>query len=348
MSSVVVIPAYKPDNDLIKLTNELVDEHFDVLVVNDGSGKEFDGIFEEVSKTAKVIANETNMGKGCALKHGFSMVRELFPECTNLITADADGQHLVSDIKRVSYELEKGADFVLTVRRRRQKVPFRSRFGNDLSKLVYTILTGHYFQDNQSGLRGFSVDNIDWLLKVGGDKYDYEMNMLFYADKQAIPITTITIDAIYFDGNKSSHFSPLKDTALIYKTLFSSAWASVATLLFIESCMVFTSIVFKYNLFYINVPSIGIASSFICMTVYRFGIFRDFKYNDGLRTIVYSILRYTIYTLGVLIFHLVVPGMPLFVAFNLIVVLAIAPEYYMHKGIHAASYKDVNKEHKTA
>ena len=344
MHCTVVIPAYQPDNSLIKIVDELIAEKFDILVINDGSGEAYDDIFRSVEGKATVISNPQNMGKGYTLKHGFSKLRELFPECEGFITADSDGQHLVKDIVRVRQELEKGSEFVLTVRQRKNKIPFRSRFGNDLSKIVYTILTGHYFQDNQSGLRGFLIDNVDWLTKVGGNKYDYEMNMLFYADKQGISITTIMIEAIYFDGNATSHFSPLQDTLRIYRTLFASAVPTIVTALLIEASMLFFSIVFGYRIFYINVPSIGIAGSFICMTLYRFGVFRTLRYQDGLRTLIYTVFRFSVYTLGVFIFHLLFDDLILFINFNMVVVLEIIPEYLLHKAMHVSSYKDVNKE----
>lgn len=185
MEKVVVIPAYKPDETLISLVEELTNEGFGVLVINDGSGQGFTRLFDSVKNTpnATLIENSKNLGKGGALKHGFKRIQEFFPDCKYFVTADADGQHFVKDIKRVFVELEKEAKMVLAVRIRKTKIPFRSRFGNDLSKLVYTILTGHYFTDNQSGLRGFTIDCVDWLTRVRGEKYDYEMNMLFYAEK---------------------------------------------------------------------------------------------------------------------------------------------------------------------
>lgn len=343
---VVVIPAYEPNNNLVELVKTLSFQGYGVLVIDDGSGEKFKNIFEKVSlyPNTFVIANECNMGKGATLKHGISRIREFFPECRIFVTADADGQHRVEDIDKVRAELESNARMVLTVRIRKGKIPFRSRFGNDLSKFVYTILTGHYFTDNQSGLRGFRIEDSEWLTRVRGSKYDYELNVLFYADKQMIPITTIPIDAIYIDDNKDSHFSPVRDTILIYRRLFSTAWPSFATVITWGAIMLIVSFFLKYNLFFLHIPGFGVICTFISVIFYRFIVLRRFKYRDGLRSIIYALFRYSLYTAGVAILHFIFGWLPLFVALAIIVAALLPVEYYFRKGMHVAQYKDINKE----
>ena len=343
---VVVIPAYEPNNNLVELVKELSFGGYGVLVVDDGSGEKFQSVFEKVAlyPNTFVIKNEHNMGKGATLKHGISRLTEFFPECKIFITADADGQHRVEDIDRVKVELENNARFVLTVRIRKGKIPLRSRFGNDLSKFVYTILTGHYFTDNQSGLRGFTIGDVDWLKRVRGNKYDYELNVLFYADKQSIPITTIPIDAIYIDDNKDSHFSPVKDTILIYRRLFSTAWPTFATVITWEAIMLLITIFLNYNLFFLHIPGFGVMCTFISVIFYKFIVLRRFKYNDGLRSIIYALFRYTLYTAGTAILHFALPFLPMFVALNIVVAALLPVEYYFRKGMHVSQYRDINKE----
>ena len=346
METVVVIPAYKPDENLIGLVEELAGEGFGVLVINDGSGSGYTRLFEAVKNVPGVvlIANEKNLGKGATLKHGFRRILEFFPDCKYFVTADADGQHLVKDIKRVAIELANHARMVLAVRIRKGKIPFRSKFGNDLSKLVYTILTGHYFTDNQSGLRGFKIEDIEWLIRVRGEKYDYEMNMLFYADKQAIPITTIPIDAIYIDDNNSSHFNPVRDTLRIYGRLFSTAWPSFAGLFTWEFLIFVIGFLMKFKFFNVTVTGAGVVCLFLSIIFYKFIVFRNFQYRDLLRTVVYGLTRYIVYFGGTAVVHLVFPKLPFFFAVNLIVLAFIPLEYYFRKGMHAASYQDINKE----
>lgn len=88
----------------------------------------------------------------------------------------------MADILRVREALLSGSRFVLTTRTLHGKsVPLRSRVGNDLSRFFFSLAAGCFLEDNQSGLRGFSTDCLPWLTEIGGEKYDYEMNVLLYA-----------------------------------------------------------------------------------------------------------------------------------------------------------------------
>ena len=102
---VVLIPAYQPDNELVKLVKQLNEEHLSCLVVDDGSGEKYAPVFDEIKDLAQVVHAPVNGGKGSALKLGMNKIKELFPECTHFITADADGQHKVADIIRVKEAL---------------------------------------------------------------------------------------------------------------------------------------------------------------------------------------------------------------------------------------------------
>ena len=332
---VVVIPAYQPDELLVGLVQELRQREFAVLVVNDGSDAACDAVFDEVATQAAVIRSPKNEGKGAALKRGFAAVSEYYPECTHVITADADGQHKVEDICRVSEQLDTGDSFVLTMRRFDGKIPARSKFGNDLSRVVYTVMNGHYFDDNQSGLRGFSVDHLSWLQKVGGMKYDYEMNVLCYADKQGIRIVGLPIEAVYIDGNRSSHFNPVQDTIRIYRRLFSSLWPSLVGVVVLEALLMLGSILFGNEHCHFTVPTAVMLSALLTVLLYRVVEFRCIPYRDGPRSILAAIIRAAAYTgiaFSVRLSSLTM--IPLFVTVNVVAIGVLTAEYYVHKARH--------------
>ncbi len=344
MENIVLIPAYKPDEKLIALVEELDSCGLGIVVVNDGSGPEYDGIFEEVSKKAEVVTLLCNSGKGYALKSGMATIMQKHPECKYFVTADSDGQHKSEDILRVFKELESGSEFVLTVRKFRKDMPARSKVGNNLSRYIYTILNSHYFIDNQSGLRGFEALHAEWLVRVEGNKYDYEMNMLYHADKQGIIITTIPIAAIYIDNNSSSHFDPVKDTVRIYKRLFWSARISFASILLIEQMILAISLFLGYDFLHITLPSVGATAIAFNVLLNRFVVFRKFKYRDYMRVMVYTIIRFIFYSSGLWVFKLFMSYIPLFLSFNFIAIAMIPLEYLMHKLLYLSKYHDVNKE----
>ncbi len=361
MKEVVLIPAYQPDECLIGLVEALSREGLGILVVDDGSAIHCKPIFDAIRDKAVVIHAPKNGGKGAALKLGMGILRESFPEATHFITADADGQHRVEDILRVRRELQHGAGFVLTMRRLNRHIPLRSKIGNDLSRFIYTLLTGHFFRDNQSGLRGFDVEHIDWLLKVKGEKYDYEMNSLYYADKQHISITTLPIDAIYIDGNKSSHFDPIQDTLRIYRRLFASALGTFAGMGAVEVMILVASVLLHLgvlretlpgagfwgldvNVLYYIIPAAGAMGLAVHLIIDRFVTFRRIRYRDTLRLTVQTVFRFVIYTGCCLLLKFLAPWLDLWVGFNFIALCYIPLEYYTRKLLYISQYQVYTKE----
>ena len=169
------------------------------------------------------------------------------------------------------------------------------------------------------------------------------MNMLYYADKQGITITTLPIEALYIDNNKSSHFSPFKDTIRIYKRLFTSAWVTFASILIMEQCLLFVSIFFGYRLIHITIPGIGASTVIFTILLNRFVAFRQFRYKDSARLIAYTIIRYIIYLLVCALFKYTLSVIPIFFTFNFIALSLIPLEYLYHKNIYKVQYNDIHK-----
>lgn len=327
----VLIPAYEPDRELIPLAKQLKESGFAVLVVDDGSGEAYKDIFDAVRDHAHILTHEHNRGKGAALKTGMAYIRDHMPESEHFITCDADGQHKVEDVIRVSQQLAAGHKFVLTMRKLRRKIPLRSKVGNTMSRVVYALLTKRYLMDNQSGLRGFDRSYIDWLVEVEKDNYDYEMNVLYYAAKKAIPVHTILIEAIYINGNQSSHFHPVKDTVRIYRSLFALAIGQFAGFLAAEIWVLITSLLFGYKHLFFIFPGAGIVSYVVNLIINRCFIFRNTRCYDYLSLMIHKIISYGLYTLGCLLCYLTCPWIPLWIAYNLVFLLCLPLRYWLYK-----------------
>ena len=232
----VLIPAYQPDARLPRLILELhrADPSTKIVVVDDGSGQKFSDIFEaSATAGAHVISYEHNRGKGYALREGFTWIRDVASDSQEcVVTADADGQHTLNDIFRVGRTCTDTGKSVVGVREFVGHVPARSRIGNTATSALFWLATGWKLKDTQTGLRAFPVALLPELLKVQGDRYEYELRVLLHLAKFRHPVTQIPIETIYEAGNPTSHFRPLQDSARIWAPLLKFAASSgVATVI---------------------------------------------------------------------------------------------------------------------
>jgi glycosyltransferase involved in cell wall biosynthesis len=226
----VLIPAYKPGDKLVNLVSQIkASSVFTIVVVNDGSGSEYDRIFNEVEKLGcKVLVHRTNRGKGRALKTGFEYILKKTGEVDGVVTADADGQHLVPDILSVAASvIAYPGSIVLGERKFTGKVPLRSIIGNKITRLVFSLVSGLEVRDTQTGLRGFSMSVLSWLVTVEGERFEYEMNMLLKAKNCNIEFKRVDISTVYPEGNHSSHFHTVRDSVLVYLPILKFCLSSL-------------------------------------------------------------------------------------------------------------------------
>jgi len=250
---IALIPAYEPGEKLISLVHDLRDRDLDIVVVDDGSGMAYKDIFEEVSHDAVVLTHPVNRGKGAALRTGLSYilsymaydevartpsgVRELSGRDAVIVTVDADGQHLPDDVLRVARIAGSRRDaLVLGSRALEEDVPARSRFGNIVTRQVYSAVTGVRIHDTQTGLRAFSRDLIPELLEIEGDRYEYEINMLLTLAAEGYTIIEERIETVYEDNNSGSHFRTVRDSFRVYKEILRFSASSLASFA-IDYCM---------------------------------------------------------------------------------------------------------------
>lgn len=223
---VILIPSLDPDEMMVRYVSELRNAGFDkIIIVNDGSGEEYDPFFSSVEDKVQLLRHAVNQGKGRALKTGFHHVLNTYSteEIAGVVTADADGQHSVEDTVKVALQLVKDGSFVLGTRNFNEpQVPFKSRNGNKITTQIFKLLYGKLVNDTQTGLRGIPYDYIKDCLKLPGERFEYEIHMLIDAVQKKLPITEVMIQTIYFDSNRATHFSAVKDSMRIYKVIFSN------------------------------------------------------------------------------------------------------------------------------
>lgn len=226
---IVLIPAFEPDLRLVQLIRDLATAlpGARVLVVDDGSGRAFEGIFDVAADAGAIVLRQPqNRGKGAALKLGFAWASRNAPG-EDVVCADCDGQHSPADIARVAGAVEPRT-MTLGGRRFTGTVPLRSRLGNTASRWVFRLISGTRLHDTQTGLRAYPADLLAWLSVVEGTRFEYEFNLLLRAGDAGVKLREVPIETIYLDENASSHFRPLRDSLRIYAPAWGFAASSLA------------------------------------------------------------------------------------------------------------------------
>ncbi len=221
---VAVIPAYEPNEQLVKLAEEAHESGFFLLIVDDGSGPDYADIFSQVKDYGHLISYSENGGKGHALKQAFTWLEANREGRYTVITLDSDGQHTVKDALRLCDKAEEAPDALYLGSRYLPKdAPLRSRFGNDVNRFLFRTVSGMPVYDVQTGMRAFSSSLIPVMKDAPGERYEYEMNVLLELVRREVPILEMEIETIYIDNNASSHFQPVRDSFRIYGQILKAA-----------------------------------------------------------------------------------------------------------------------------
>ena len=220
----ILIPSLEPDDRLPAYIRNLSKAGFGrIVVVDDGSGEEYQSVFREVETIERTIVlhHDINHGKGVALKTGYQYILDHLPDVKRIITADADGQHTVQDCIHLIGKLDENKTAVFLGSRdfNLPNIPPKSRSGNKITSTVFKILYGVWLPDTQTGLRVFSREYLPFMLKVSGERYEYEMRVLIACATAKVPLIPVTIETIYENGNEGTHFHPIRDSYRIYKVI---------------------------------------------------------------------------------------------------------------------------------
>ena len=234
MDVAVLIPAYNPDQRLAAFVRELrrSGQFSAILIVDDGSDAACRPLFDALAALPGVtlLRHAVNLGKGAAMKTGLNHFCCAMPHACGVVTADADGQHLATDVLEVARRLQEApAELILGTRQFPASAPLRSRLGNRITKYAFWGLVGEKLEDTQSGLRGIPRTLAPQLLRLKNSGYEFELDMLIHCKRAGVPIHTCPIETVYLDDNRSSHFNPILDSLKIYCVFLRFIGASLVT-----------------------------------------------------------------------------------------------------------------------
>jgi glycosyltransferase involved in cell wall biosynthesis len=210
-----IIPAYQDEKhigDIVRRTRERLNH---VLVVDDGSSDRTAQRAREAG--ADVIAHDQNRGKGEAIKTGLG--HWLDREVTWVSLLDSDGQHLPEEIDR--FLAAAGATqptFLIGNRMNNLTgMPFIRRVVNRYMSRQISRVCGQEIPDTQCGFRMLHRQLIPQLLG-GGDRFDYDTEVLIIASRRGYRIESVPITTIYTD--QVSKIRPMRDAIRFLKLMW--------------------------------------------------------------------------------------------------------------------------------
>ena len=210
-----------------------------------------------------------------------------------------------------------------------------------MSKFTQSLATYRFLHDNQCGLRAFPMETLPQMCKIGGNRYEYEMNVMNYILNKELPFRMLKVQTIYEEGNKSSHFRPIRDTILIQSVLLKNLLVSLICFLVqvvgVELFYRFLfnnidgkfGVIFDYELSVLSVIIIGLILNIVLSLI----VFRPKRPSRTMfRVLLYQLILSIGYIVGVLFFSRVLT-LDIALAYFLSGVLSIFPLYYLIKGV---------------
>jgi glycosyltransferase involved in cell wall biosynthesis len=221
-----VIPAYQDEKhigDIVRRARQRLDQ---VLVVDDGSTDNTAQRAREAG--AEVIVHDQNRGKGEAIKtglgHWFAAANPSGGGRDRQITwvslLDSDGQHLPEEIDRfiaAAVSATRPTFFIGTRMNNVADMPFIRRVVNHYMSSEISRLCGQKVPDTQCGFRMVDRQLIPELLG-GGDRFEYETEVLIIASRKGYRIESVPITTVYTDQVSKIH--PVRDALRFFKLLW--------------------------------------------------------------------------------------------------------------------------------
>lgn len=155
----IVVPVYNEADNLellyTRLTNVLdkMAKSYEIIFIDDGSRDNTESILDDLHhkrpEQIRVVHFNSNFGQHMAIMAGFERVRGDI-----VITLDADLQNPPEEIPKLVETIEKGHDYVGSIRKNRHDTWFR-RYASKLNNSIRAKITGIVMNDQGCMLRAY-------------------------------------------------------------------------------------------------------------------------------------------------------------------------------------------------
>lgn len=214
----VVVPAYNEEKTVSSIIEGIVEEGYNVVLVNDGSK---DNTLELVTQSKRkypdkifVVSHMINRGLGAALKTGMTVA--LNKEAKYILTFDADGQHEIQDIEKVVKPLQDGEADACIGARPFKDMPLSKSFANLIMNFLTLVFYHCNVRDSQGGLRAFTADAASQI-NIVSSGYGVSSEFIKEISDHNLRLAEVTITTIYTPETQSKGTDAIVGMKILFK-----------------------------------------------------------------------------------------------------------------------------------
>jgi len=172
-SLTIIIPIYNEADSIISFLPKVIkhakEKCYKLLLVNDGSMDNSLDVIKNIREKSnfnfKIVNHKLNKGYGAALKTGI-----LNAYTDYVITIDADGQHVLSDVDNLFYKIEEtNADLIVGSRKGLSSASVLRGIGKNIIRSVAKLLMRIPIYDINSGMKIYNTALVKKYLKLTPD-----------------------------------------------------------------------------------------------------------------------------------------------------------------------------------
>ena len=216
MKITIGIPAYNEEKNIAKIIVHLKKMADQIIVCDDGSTDSTSEIAESLG--AIVIKHPKNLGYGSAIRSIFLKSREINAEI--LVTIDADGQHKIEDVKKVTKPIVDGqADISIGSRflEEGDNAPKYRKLGINIITKVTNSSLSEKITDAQSGFRAYN-NKVLQSLTPSDSGMGISTEILIKSSNLGLKIAEVPTE-IQYEGETSSQNPISHGTGVLISTL---------------------------------------------------------------------------------------------------------------------------------
>ena len=207
----IIIPAYNESENIDKVLKEIKKDikNADILVINDYSKDNTCEIVE--NNNVKCISNIFNMGYAMSIQTGIKYAN--YNNYDYVIQMDGDGQHLVSEAKKLYLHSKKSKCDITIGSRYLDKTfyyPFFRKLGTKIFSLIIRIFCRRKITDPLSGFQCLNIRAIKKYSEHGAYPEYPDASLIIEMLKQGYTIEEVKVKMRLRENGKSMHCGIIK------------------------------------------------------------------------------------------------------------------------------------------